>query len=208
MRDRLRMNLLHYTRGAFATLPPMEAPWILDIGCGSGIPTTELARLSRGRVVGLDKDVRSLGRTRQRVGREGLTGRVGIIRGSLLFLPFRPESFQILWSEGSVKVIGLDRALKEWRCFLSSSGYLVVHESTSLMTSPDFPEFGYRLRQRFDIPGEVWMERYYHPLERELEIGPPSLGDDVEELYREIEWMRENPHDLGSTYLVLQKFDL
>lgn len=38
-KDKIRKRLLKYTRKAFRMLPQMEKPRILDIGCGSGIPT-------------------------------------------------------------------------------------------------------------------------------------------------------------------------
>ena len=56
IKDRLRKHLLKYTRRAFRMLPPLEKPRILDIGCGSGVPSIVLARLSRGQVIGLDID--------------------------------------------------------------------------------------------------------------------------------------------------------
>ena len=43
-RDRFREPLLKYTRKAFQLLPKLDKPRILDVGCGSGVPTIELAR--------------------------------------------------------------------------------------------------------------------------------------------------------------------
>jgi len=34
----------------------MEKPRILDLGCGSGVPTLELSRLSQGQIVAVDID--------------------------------------------------------------------------------------------------------------------------------------------------------
>jgi 2-polyprenyl-3-methyl-5-hydroxy-6-metoxy-1,4-benzoquinol methylase len=39
-RDSLRTNLNEYTRKAFQLIPRMEKPRILDVGCGSGVPTS------------------------------------------------------------------------------------------------------------------------------------------------------------------------
>ena len=55
-RDEIRKRFLKYTRKAFRILPQMDKPRILDIGCGSGVPTLELARLSHGEVMGIDID--------------------------------------------------------------------------------------------------------------------------------------------------------
>jgi len=45
-KDLIRERLSKYTRKAFHILPKLDKPRILDIGCGSGVPTMELARLS------------------------------------------------------------------------------------------------------------------------------------------------------------------
>jgi len=47
-----------YTRKAFRMLPKMEKPHILDVGCGPGGPTMELARVSQGDVIGIEFFIR------------------------------------------------------------------------------------------------------------------------------------------------------
>ena len=43
------------TRRAFKTIPKLpERPLILDIGCGHGVQTTELAKISKGTIIALD----------------------------------------------------------------------------------------------------------------------------------------------------------
>ena len=53
-KDLLRESLAKYTRKAFKMIPKLDKPCILDVGCGSVVPTMELARLSNGEIVGLD----------------------------------------------------------------------------------------------------------------------------------------------------------
>ena len=49
------------TRRAFNTIPRLpEQPFILDIGCGPGVQTIELAQISRGTIIALDNLRRSL----------------------------------------------------------------------------------------------------------------------------------------------------
>ena len=67
-KDSLRKHLLKYTRKAFRMLPQLDKPRILDMGCGSGVPTLELARLSKGEITGIDIDQRSLYRLTRRIG--------------------------------------------------------------------------------------------------------------------------------------------
>jgi 2-polyprenyl-3-methyl-5-hydroxy-6-metoxy-1,4-benzoquinol methylase len=53
-KDHIRENLNIYTRKAFTLLSKCKKVHILDIGCGSGVPTMELAKLSEGYVTGID----------------------------------------------------------------------------------------------------------------------------------------------------------
>ena len=61
-KDLVRERLNKYTRKAFRMLPKLDKPRILDIGCGSGIPTIEIARLSKGEIIGIDIHQPSLDR--------------------------------------------------------------------------------------------------------------------------------------------------
>ena len=56
-KDRIRENLNKYTRKAFELLPKLKNSNILDIGCGTGVPTMESAKISDGTVIGIDIDV-------------------------------------------------------------------------------------------------------------------------------------------------------
>ena len=54
--EELRGRFLEHSRQAYRLLPPLEQPRILDIGCGQGQQTMELARLGGGEVIGIDID--------------------------------------------------------------------------------------------------------------------------------------------------------
>ena len=43
-----------YTQKAFEFIPKIENPKILDIGCGPGMQTVKVAKLSGGEVIGID----------------------------------------------------------------------------------------------------------------------------------------------------------
>ena len=62
------------TEKAYLLLQPViDKPRILDMGCGSGIQTVELARLSKGFVLGLDNHQPFLEKLKNRVGEAGLS---------------------------------------------------------------------------------------------------------------------------------------
>ena len=71
-KDSLRKAFIKYTIKAFHLLPDMERPRILDVGCGSGLPAMELARLTEGEIIGLDIDRSSLDVFHDRIKDAGL----------------------------------------------------------------------------------------------------------------------------------------
>ncbi len=48
----------------------------------------------------------------------GLQGRVQGVVGSMDDLDFRPEEFDLIWSEGAIDNIGFEKGLHYWRDFL------------------------------------------------------------------------------------------
>lgn len=94
-------------------LPEMDKPHILGVGCGSGGPTIELARLSNGEIIGLDIDQSALDKLNKKIEASGLSDRVKTVKGSLSDMNFPEESFEIIWAEGSIQLIGFKRGITE-----------------------------------------------------------------------------------------------
>jgi ubiquinone/menaquinone biosynthesis C-methylase UbiE len=90
----------------------VDEPHILDVGCGSGVPTIELARLSKGIVVGVDIDQSLLDKLNRKIEREGLSNRVETRKCSIFELDFPDESFEIIWAGGAAQAIGFEEGLK------------------------------------------------------------------------------------------------
>jgi len=82
-KDMLRDSLSKYTRKAFHMLPELDKPHILDVGCGSGVPTMELTRLSNGQITGLDINQPLLDRLTRKVEKAGLSDRVKTMNCSI-----------------------------------------------------------------------------------------------------------------------------
>jgi len=133
-KDLLREGLNKYTRKAFHVLPELDKPQILDVGCGSGVPTMELASLSNGQIIGLDINQLLLDRLTRKIEKAGLSSRVKTLKCSMLDMDFPDGSFDIIWAEGSISIIGFKRGLEDWRRFLRPNGFLVVHDEIGNIT--------------------------------------------------------------------------
>ena len=69
----------------------MARPRILDVGCGPGAATMEMARLSNGEVTTLDLHQPFLDRLNVKIEEAGLSGRVKAVNGSMFFLMHKGE---------------------------------------------------------------------------------------------------------------------
>jgi ubiquinone/menaquinone biosynthesis C-methylase UbiE len=223
-----------YTEKAFKMLPHLRQPDILDIGCGPGGPTVKLAGLCDGRVTGLDSHQPYLDRLAQKAADEDLTDRVRAVRGSMYDIPFPRESFDVIWAEGAIYIVGFEKGLVDWRGFLKPDGFLVVHEMTWLRPDPPreildywkklypgimtveenlqtIPRCGYEVIEHFTLPEDAWWIEYYGPLEERIsQLRTKYAGDTraLEALYneqREIDMYRKYKSWYGSVFFVMQK---
>ncbi len=106
-------------------------------------------------------------------------------------LPFSEAEFDLIWSEGSIYIIGFEKGLREWGKYLKPEGYLVVTELIWIHDNPpqeavefwknEYPSMqsdpeckalinkcGFRLIRDFLLPKEAWWDQYYMPLENKV----------------------------------------
>ncbi len=212
-KDLIRERLNKYTRKAFQVLPKLNNPKILDIGCGSGIPTLELARLSHGEILGIDIDQPALDKFTRKIREAGLTGQIQAVNCSIFDIDFADESFDIIWSEGSIYVIGFERGLREWKRFLKPSGFMVIHDEQGNVKDKleQISDCGYELLGYFILSKETWWTEYFAPLEKSIAEHRTRYTDDskiLEELHQaqgELDMFKKNPERNSSVYFVIKK---
>ncbi len=225
---------LEHTRRAWGMLPRLTHPRILDLGCGDGVPTVELARVSGGTVVGLDIDGSALERLMDRAAAAGLGDRITTLEGSVADLPFPDGSFDVVWGEGIAHVVGFERALAGWGRVLVPDGFMVLHVATWLR--PDPPEgarrtwgsfsedvstlegyadraaaMGCEVIGSFDLPESAWWDLYYGPLGDRIASLLGSQPDDtdvrgeLEAKRQEVEHFRRYRDWLGSGFIAMRR---
>jgi ubiquinone/menaquinone biosynthesis C-methylase UbiE len=212
-KDRIRKRLLKYTRKAFRMLPRLNKPRILDIGCGSGVPTMELARLSDGEIVGLDIDKNMLDVFHGKIERAGLSDRVNIINCSLFDMRFPDESFDIIWAEGSISVVGFENGLQQWKRLIRPGGFMVVHDERGNVQEKldQVSSCGYELLGYFELDEATWWAEYFAPLEkliletRKKSTDSTVVHEGLREAQQEIDIFRKDPGLNSSLCFVMQK---
>ena len=212
-RDNLRKRLLKYTHKAFRMLPKLDNPRILDVGCGSGIPTMELSRLSRGIVLGIDIDQPALDRFTTRIKRMRLTDSVQAVKYSMVDMDFPAESYDIIWAEGSIYAIGFQKGLRQWKQFLKPGGFMVVHDEKGNVDEKlhQISDCGYELIGYFLLSEEDWGAEYFAPLEklicetRKRYTDNPKILEELRHAQGELDWFKKNPQHSSSAYFVMKK---
>jgi len=208
-----RAGFLKYTRKAFLRLPHQERPQILDIGCGSGIPTIELAKLSNGAVTGIDIDQSCIDEFNRKIKEENLASRVEAIKLSLFEMKFPDETFDIVWSEGVIKPIGFEASLKAWRRLLKNGGYLVIHYQVSRVADvlSRIQQHGYKLVDTLSLAEDAWWTEFYKPIEEKMDTLLHKYGNSSDALkllkqYKsEMDMVKKDPLNFRSAFYIMKK---
>jgi len=165
--EELRGRFLKHTRRAYRLLSSLEQPRILDIGCGLGQQTMELARLSGGEVTGIDIDHSAISRLQQRIDQANVADRIKVIHVSLFDNQFDNDCFNIIWEEGVFHLLDSSKSFAECRRLLKPNGCLVMHETVWWFESAQkkLQDFGFRLMGEHILPKHFWWTNYGAPLE-------------------------------------------
>jgi len=187
---------------------------ILDIGCGPAVQTVDLAGMTKGRIVAIDLYPSMISRAALALEKAGLSRQVDLVQMDMQELAFADNSFDLVWSEGSIYIIGFRKGLNYLKRFLKPGGFVAI--SDAIWTRPDSPEelkefwaeypemdsvdsklavigdCGFELLGHFILPSASWVDQYYGPLEEKLNEMEPQWKDIPEAM----EVIREARHEL------------
>jgi|SRR3989344_3207658 len=222
----------HRAFSMITELPPQ--PRILDIGCGPGIPTIQLAKITQGSLVALDYEQKYLNELNKNAREQDVLEKIKTVRGSMFELPFEQGSFDLIWSEGAIFIIGFEKGLTDWKQFLKNDGYLAVtHISWLKSDIPDEPknfwknaypainsiennlkiieQCGYKSVGHFVLPESAWWDDYYTPMEKRLTMLRERHKDNesalarIAESQQEIDVYRNYSDCYGYVFYIMQK---
>jgi ubiquinone/menaquinone biosynthesis C-methylase UbiE len=220
---------------AYNAIPkPPDKPFILDIGCGSGMQTLELARISKGKIIALDNHQGFLDILMKKAKDEGVEDRIIPKNASMLEMDFDEDTFDIIWSEGALYFMGFQNGLKRCQQLLRSNGYLAVTELEYLTPNPplrvtqyfenEYPDIkdvkgkielirneGFSLVSNFTLPESAWFDNYYTPIEKELpRLNKKYQGNKIalgvfEGFQNEISFYKKYSKFYGYEFFIMQK---
>lgn len=175
------------TRKAFEQISDLpDSPQNLDLGCGPGMQTVELLKLSNGSVIALDFLPEMIARVQGDAELAGVADRLVTMQQDMNEMEFPPSSFDVIWSEGAIYNLGFESGLRKVKEFVKPGGYVAVSEVVWLKPDPPdkavefwkaYPEIdtveaklgvikhlGYELVDHFIFPPNAWTDLYYDPM--------------------------------------------
>ncbi|HMA83142.1 MAG TPA: class I SAM-dependent methyltransferase, partial [Candidatus Thermoplasmatota archaeon] len=223
------------TRKAFSYMSDLPVkPLILDIGCGPGMQTIELAKLSRGSIIALDNYQPFLDDLMNNAKREGFQKNIIPKLQSMHEMDFEEEMFDVIWSEGALYFLGFKKGLNKCYRLLKPDGYLAVTEAVYLKPEvpqpvidfwkSDYPDIkdissnielikqtDFDLLSHFTLPDSSWIKEYYTPLQKRIKILREKYVDNKKALsvfdvsQKEIDDYKKYSDFFGYEFFVMKK---
>ena len=205
---------------------------VLDLGAGHGRTTFALARaLPDARIAAVEIHPPFVERIARRARETGLADRVRAICGDMEKIDVAGGSIDLVWAEGSIYLVGIERALAMWRRWLRPGGCVAFSdfawwtgdpsEEARAFWAVEYPDMaseaairsraedpGYRAVDGFRMPREAH-DAYYLPLEaRVAELAgraDAAVKRVLEDIRTEIDMVRRFSDEAGYTFFVLQR---
>lgn len=210
-----------------------ETPRILDVGCGPGVQTVDLLKISGGHVLALDFLPLMIERTKANAEIAYVSERLEVLEQDMKQMAFSPASFDVIWSEGAIYNLGFENGLSKIKNFVRLGGYVAVSEAVWLKPNPpapvvefwqQYPEIdsvetklavidrlGYQQVGHFVLPESTWSVDYYDPMEgliakkAEEWASIPEALEVIDEARSEIDIFRKYSSYFGYAFFVMRR---
>jgi cyclopropane fatty-acyl-phospholipid synthase-like methyltransferase len=208
IKDECREELLKYLAEAVSLLPEADNPRILDIGCGTGIPTIWLAEKYGGTITAIDIDKDALNWLQKKIINKNLENQITVINISFNDLKEHHRFFDIILAEGFLNVIGFEQGFVKLVDILKGGGYFVIHDEYK----DHEKKCDYIRKNNCELVGTVFLDEsvWWNDYYRQLEIGIESVdvkqnNDLFKAELNELELYKKDPSLFRSIYYVVIK---
>jgi ubiquinone/menaquinone biosynthesis C-methylase UbiE len=208
IKDNCRKGLLKYLTKAISIIPTIENPRILDVGCGSGLPTLMIAEKFSGKITAIDSDTKSIAILREKVKELNLSNKVNLSNCSLFDIKANNDQFDLIIAEGLLNVVGFQKGFLRIKELLKRKGFIIIHDE--FQNQNEKVEFiknnDCKLLDSFVLDEQIWWNEYYKCLEKEISS---NSNKELLKLFKsdiqEIELFKKNPSQYISVYYIIEK---
>jgi SAM-dependent methyltransferase len=207
---------------------------VLDLGCGNGAQTIQLAKHIDGTILAVDNHQPYLDELQRRTKAEGLSDKIQLCLKDMAKLVPADGPFDLVWSEGALFVMGFREGLTACHDLLTPDGLLAASELAWF--KPDPPEecrqffetgypamvdidanlaiiksCGYKILGHFTQPESAWWEPYYNPLGDRLQsfrkkyAADPERIEMIDTIQMEIDIYRKYSAYYGNVFFLMQR---
>lgn len=178
------------TLQALHSIPSQAIEHILELGCGKGTSTIPLAQETSAMITAVDNEALAINALETKAHDLNLNGRIQPLCASMTDLLLENGSFDVIWAEGCVYIMGMAKALLQWKPLLKKNSYMMVSDLVWLTNDPDeeskkfwledypdisdipsrlklFDENGYETLTHFSLGLDGW-KNYWEPLEKKI----------------------------------------
>ncbi|MEJ2041192.1 MAG: class I SAM-dependent methyltransferase [Desulfosarcinaceae bacterium] len=209
-------------------------PKVLDIGCGTGAQTIQLARQIDGTILAVDNHQSYLDALQRRAQAEGVAHKIRPCLKNMADLGLENGFFDLIWSEGALSLMGFREGLVMCNKLLAAGGMMAVSELCWFRPDPpeDCRQFfaehypamadvdanlamiadcGYDFLGYFTLPESCWLKDFYVPLEQRIQLFRKTWAEDPERMavadaiQLEIEIYRKHSRYYGYVFCLMGK---
>ena len=208
IKDNCRKELLKYLTKAISIIPIIEHPRILDVGCGSGVPTLIIAEKINGKITAVDTDTKSIDIFREKIKELDLSNRVTLLNSSVFDIKVKNNQYDLIIAEGFLNVVGFQKGFLRITQLLKRKGFIIIHdefqnnnEKIKFIESNDC-----KILDSFVLDEQIWWNDYYKCLEKKISS---NSNKEFMKLFKsdlqEIKLFKEDSSQYVSVYYVIAK---
>src|SRR4030042_6344331 len=170
IKDNCRTGLIKYLEKAISIIPVIDDPKILDIGCGTGVPTLWLAEKFSGSIISIDPDNNTLDWVQKKASNRNLSKRITTLNKSFFYYKVEPDYFDLILAEGFLNVVGFEIGFPRVIEILKRKRYFIIHdEFKDHEKKCDFIQNNNcRIVDSIYLDENIWWNDYYKQLETDI----------------------------------------